>query len=98
MGKPMSQLLRRALIWGSIGGILALILYLISLMTDALASIEMILWPASLAFMALDNSTTTRSQWIGGTAFLILANFVLYFVIAVIIISARKTFTRPNQH
>jgi hypothetical protein len=90
----MGQIFRRALIWGSIGGVLAFLFYLLSLITDAFASLEIILWPASLAFMALDNSTTTRSQWIGGTALLIVANFVLYFIVAVAIILSRRAIVR----
>ncbi len=91
-------MLKKALIWGIVGLGVAVILLIISLFTQALAYVELVLWPASLAFMALDNATTTRLDWVGGTAFLILTNFVLYFVVGLLVTVAWKGLTRLRGH
>lgn len=83
------------------GGGIAVILLLISLAihANALAYVAVILWPGSLGLMALDNATTTRLGWVGGTAFLILTNFVLYFVVGFVVTLAWKGLTKlRTQH
>ncbi len=75
---------RIALICGAVGVGVAVLLLLVSLLplrNGALTRLELILWPSSFAFMALDSATSTRLDWIKGTAFLMLTNFVMYFVI-----------------
>ncbi len=75
---------RIALVCGAVGFGVAVLLLLVSLLplrNDAISGVELILWPSSFAFMALDNATSTRLDWIEGTAFLMLTNFVMYFVI-----------------
>lgn len=93
-------MLKKALIWGVVGVGIALIVLLVSLFThaDALADIALVLWPGSFGLMALDNATTTRLDWVGGTAFLILTNFVLYFVVGFLLTLAWKGLMRLKGH
>jgi hypothetical protein len=77
----MRSLLKSALICGAVGFGIAVFFLVVSLFTHAFAYVELLLWPSSFAFMALDNSSTTRVDWVEGTAFLVFTNFVLYFVI-----------------
>jgi hypothetical protein len=77
--------LKAALIWGAIGFAVAVFFFVLSLFTDALAYVELVFWPSSLAFMALDNSTAPRLDRVEGTAFLILTNIVLYFIVGFVL-------------
>ena len=88
MATMLARAFRRALIWGAVGvgvSVLLLLVSLLPLRTDAFAGLELILWPSSFAFMALDNATSTRLDWIEGTAFLMLTNFVMYFVVGFLV-------------
>ena len=91
---------KRALIWGAVGFGIAVVLLLVSLFThaNALAYVALVLWPGSLGLMALDNPTTTRLGWVEGTAFLILTNFVLYFVVGFVVTLAWRGLLRLRAH
>ena len=93
-------MLKKALIWGVVGVGIALILLLVSLFTHAnvFADVALVLWPGSLGLMALDNATTTRLDWVGGTAFLILTNFVLYFVLGFLVTLTWKGLMKLRGH
>ena len=75
------SVLRKAVIWGLVGLGVAIFFLLASTFTHALSSLQLIFWPTSLAFMALDNATTTRTEWVEGAAFLAFTNFALYFLV-----------------
>jgi hypothetical protein len=90
----MRSVLKAATIWGAVGFAVAVFFLLVSHFTDALASVELVLWPSSFAFMALDNTTATRLDWIRGTALLVFANIVLYFVVGLTLTAAWRVFKR----
>lgn len=90
----MRSALKAATIWGAVGFAVAVFFMLISHFTDALSSLELVLWPSSLGFMALDNPTATRLNWIGGTAFLVVTNIVLYFVMGLMLTAAWRVYKR----
>ncbi len=79
------SVLRKAVIWGLVGLGVAIFFLLASTFTHALSSLQLIFWPTSLAFMALDNATTTRTEWVEGAAFLAFTNFALYFLVGLIL-------------
>ncbi len=91
MRSIIRSVFKAALIWGAVGFAVAVFFFALSLLTDALANVELIFWPSSLAFMALDNSTATRLDWVEGTAFLIFTNFMLYFVVGFALTLGWKT-------
>jgi hypothetical protein len=91
MRSAMGSIFKAALIWGAVGLAVAVCFFLLSLLTDAMAYVELVLWPSSFAFMALDNSTATRLDRVEGTAFLIFTNFVLYFVVGFVLTLGWKT-------
>jgi hypothetical protein len=93
----MRRLLKSALIWGTTGVGIAVFLLVVSLFTDVLAPVELVLWPGSFGFMALDNSTATRLDWVEGTAFLIFTNFVLYFVVGFLLALGYKALRRLTE-
>lgn len=90
--------LKMALLWGTVGIGLAVLFFLVSLRTDALADLELVFWPSSFAFMALDNARSTRLDWIEGTALLMFTNFVLYFIVGFLVTLAWKGLTRLKGH
>lgn len=90
----MRSVLKAATIWGAVGFAVAVFFVLVSHFTDALAAAELVLWPSSFAFMALDNPTATRLDWIAGTALLIFTNIVLYFVVGLALTTAWRGFKR----
>lgn len=79
------SILKVALLWGLVGIVLAIFFLLVSLRTDVFSGLELVLWPSSFAFMALDNARSTRIDWIEGTLLLVLTNFVVYFVVGLIL-------------
>jgi len=81
MRSAMGSVFKVALIWGAVGLAMAICFFVLSLLTDAMAYVELVLWPSSFAFMALDNPTATRLDRVEGAVFLIFTNFVLYFVV-----------------
>lgn len=81
----LHSVVKTALIWGCVGFGVAVLFFILSLFTDVLAYVEFIFWPSSFTFMALDNSTATRLDWVEGTTFLIFSNFVLYFVVGFVV-------------
>jgi len=90
----MRSVLKAATIWGAVGFAVAVFFLLVSHFTDALASVELVLWPGSFAFMALDSPTATRLSWIEGTAFLVFTNIVLYFVVGLVLTAAWRVLRR----
>lgn len=93
-------MLKRALIWGAVGVGVALVVLLVSLFThaNALADVALALWPGSFGLMALDSAATTRLDWVGGTAFLVLTNFVLYFIVRLMVTLAWEALTKLRAH
>ncbi len=91
MRSTMRSVFKAALIWGAVGFAMAVFFFVLSLLTDALAYVELVFWPSSFAFMALDNSTATRLDRVEGTAFLIFTNFVLYFLVGFVLTLGWKT-------
>jgi len=87
----MRSAFKAGLIGGAVGFALAIFFFALSLVTDALAYVELVVWPASFAFLALDNSGATRPERVEGTAFLMLVNFVWYFVLCFVVTLVRKT-------
>ena|SRR5208337_17194 len=94
MRSTMHSVFKAALIWGVVGFAVSVLFLVLSLFTDALAYVELIFWPSSFAFMALDNSTATRLDRVEGTAFLIFTNFVLYFVVGLVLTAAWRLLKR----
>ena len=94
----MRSVLKTALAWGVVGFTLACFFFVLSLVTHALAYVELIFWPSSFAFMALDNPTATRLDWVEGTAFLIFTNFVLYFVVGFVLTLGWKALRKMATH
>ena len=92
----MRFVLRTATIWGTVGFVVAVFFLLVSHFTNALASAELLFWPSSLAFMALDNPTTTRVGWLEGTAFLVFTNIVLYFVVGLVLTGGWRLLKRAT--
>jgi hypothetical protein len=93
----MRFVLKAATIWGTIGFVVAVFFLLVSHFTDALASIALVFWPSSFAFMSLDNPTATRVGWVEGTAFLVFTNIVLYFIVGMILTGGwRLLIKRPT--
>jgi hypothetical protein len=93
-GVTMRSALKAATIWGAAGFVVAILFLLVSHFTDVLASVELILWPGSFAFMALDNPTATRLGWTEGAAFLVFTNIVLYFVVGLVLTAAWRVLKR----
>lgn len=92
----MRFVLKAATIWGTVGFVVAVFFVLVSHFTDALSSIELVFWPSSFAFMALDNPTATRVGWVEGTAFLVFTNIVLYFVVGMVLTGGWRLLKRAT--
>lgn len=93
----MRSIFRTAFIWGCVGVAVAVFFLGLSQFTHALAYVELVFWPGSFAFMALDNTTTTRVGWAEGTAFLVATNFLLYFLVGLILTSIRRAWLRRGS-
>ena len=105
----MRQLTRTAAIWGSVGAVLALVIFGLGLLANqrpassfghlfyANGDIGLLVWPTSFWLMALQENTPLTTAAIVVISSIV-ANFVLYFVVAFVLGFIGRVLRRLAQH